>query len=730
LKYPQVYITGMGIISPLGIGCAATLSAITRDDKKISPLSLFPVLHGTPLPVGQIGEPISRDARLPRTHQLALIAAREALSGHNRPPDAIVIGSTTGGMPDTEKGLMAGIDDPDAYRFHATGSVGDHLAIILGCRGPVLTVSTACSSGTATFKIALELLRSGRATRVLAGGVDALCRLTYYGFNALQLIDPTGPRPFDRHRHGMAVAEAAAMLLLESSQTVPENAVAELLGAGLSCDAYHPTAPHPRGDGALAAMSAALTDAGISMSRIRDPIDYIHLHGTGTVDNDAAESVAIDRLFSHRIPAVSSIKGSTGHSLAAAGAVGAVVSALSIRHGLVPANTGLVEPDTRLPLCPVETPVHQPVRRALVNSLGFGGNNAAAVLGQIGSGNPVKTAHFPRALSILAHACRTGAGNTDATAECFRRGQSMAGQLSSAALSAGLPPATLRRLKRMPRMVLSLCETIRRKAAPASPQSVFLGTGWGALTETHRFLTQLFESDQRFASPIDFSGSVHNAPAGQAAIFFKATGPNLTLTGGDYSFEQALFTASLLARDGDPPCIVIGADEFHPDYSPLFDRSCRLARVPADGGGAFCLQDGKLPGQPSLHSLFYARTEENGENPEIISRLAAALDGRHSLSDKYSAILYGIPKCYDSLGNMQLKQFFSAINRQVPGIPYRSFTGEFATASAVATSLAVTLVQDQVVPSALTGTGSVDLGGRGILILGLGASVSAILVSP
>jgi len=722
LKNPRVYITGMGIISPLGAGCPATLDALIQGQRQIIPLSLFPVLHGDPLPVGQIQVPMN-DTGPPRTHQLALKSAREALSGHNRPPEAIIIGSTTGGMPDTENRLMDKIEDPEAYRYHATGSVADYLADTLGCSGPVLTVSTACSSGTATFKIALELLRTGRVKSVLAGGIDALCRLTYYGFNALQLIDPSGPKPFDRHRHGMGVGEAAALLLLEASETPPENAVAELQGAGLSCDAYHPTAPHPQGDGALAAMIAALADADTPT----DQIDYINLHGTGTIDNDASEAAAIDRLFPHKKPVASSIKGSTGHSLAAAGAVGAIVSALAIHHGLIPANTGMNEPDPKLPLRPTPAPVRKPVNQALVNSLGFGGNNAAAVLGQIGSGKSFKIQQHPKKLSVLANACLTGAGDTTPTLDLFCRGQSLAGQLSASAISTGLPTAMLRRLKRLPRMVLSLCAAIDQKVDSAHcPGSVYLGTGWGALSETHRFLTQLFESDERFASPIDFTGSVHNAPAGHVATYLKARGPNLTLTGGDYSFEQALFTASLLAEDNDQPCIVIGADEHHPDFTPLFDSSSRRSQVPSDGGAAFCLQHGSHPLHPTLCCLFYAHVNKN---PEVISEGVATLNKAVSGTKGIGAILYGRPKRYESIGKLQLDSLTTALSFKGPQIPYRSFTGEFATASAVATSLALALVRDQKIPTTLTGARPFDLNGQGILILGLGKYISAILVN-
>ncbi len=185
----------------------------------------------------------------PRTHGLALIAAREAMAGVAGPPDAIVVGVTTGGMPASEPLLKSGAADPGMYSLHGAGTVAHYVAEALGCQGPVLTVSTACSSSMAALKLAVELLRSGRARRVLAGGADGLCRLTYYGFHSLQLVDPAGARPFDKDRRGMSLGEGAAMLFLEAAAEPPAGALAEVLGVGLSCDAYHPAAPHPDGDG-------------------------------------------------------------------------------------------------------------------------------------------------------------------------------------------------------------------------------------------------------------------------------------------------------------------------------------------------------------------------------------------------------------------------------------------------------------------------------------------------
>jgi 3-oxoacyl-[acyl-carrier-protein] synthase-1/3-oxoacyl-[acyl-carrier-protein] synthase II len=242
-------------------------------------------------------------------------------------------------MLTTESLLKQKIRDPDSFRYHAVGSVAEDIARRYRCTGPAITVSTACSSGTVAIKIALEMLRSGHAKRVLVGGADSLCRLTYYGFNSLQLIDPEGARPLDKDRRGMSVAEGAAMLLLVANE--PDDAIVEVLGAGLSCDAHHPVMPQPEGQGALAAMRAAVRDAGISIS----DIDYINLHGTGTRDNDLSEAKAIHALFPDEKPLLSSVKGAFGHSLAAAGAIEAVVAAISVSNHLVPANVGCRFPD-------------------------------------------------------------------------------------------------------------------------------------------------------------------------------------------------------------------------------------------------------------------------------------------------------------------------------------------------------------------------------------------------
>ena len=717
----RVYVSGMGIISCLGKGVSKTREAIQKSLTGIRPLTLFATASNRPLPVGAAADLIETDD-LPRTHQLARLAADQAMAKSKETPDAVVMGVTTGGMLATEILLKARVRDPKSFGLHATGSIAEDIARRYRCTGPALTVSTACSSGTAAITIALEMLRSGSVKRVLAGGADSLCRLTYYGFNSLQLVDPDGARPFDLNRRGMSVAEGAAMLLLVAND--PHNAVAEILGAGLSCDAYHPAKPHPQGQGALAAMQAAIEDAGISAA----DVDYINLHGTGTLDNDISEARAIDTLYGRQKPLMSSVKGAFGHSLAAAGAIEAVVSAISISSGLVPANIGCRRPDPDLKLDPVMQPSQRPIETVLSNSFGFGGNNAAIVLGACGKPRTGRTPADPRPMAILASACVTGAGRTARTMKAVAKGEACAGMLDLQEISANLSAGQVRRLKRFPRLALSLAIAAHENSGIADrPAAVFLGTGWGALSETANFLNRLFETDEQFPSPTDFVGSVHNAAAGQIAMHFQATGANITMTGGDYSFEQSLTAAGLVSGNIGDGFLVIGADESHPELSRLFDRSVAKSAIPADGGGALYLKKETRSSGLTIRSVFF---ERSANNPEVISSLIQQIEQQQPLNDRYGVILAGLPAACRSQGETQLQTLLAITGFNHPVIDYRKLTGEFASASAVAAVMAVQFLQEGHIPEPLCKDKPGALVKKGALIIGTGNFVTAMEVMP
>ncbi len=713
----SVYIGGAGIISPLGCGLAATEQALRANRSSIKPLDLFSLCQGRALPVGQVTG-LDEPSSLPRTHRLAETAARQAMHGCRHPPGAVILGTTTGGILATEQLLKDNEQSKVLYRHHGLNTVACHIARVCNCPGPALAVSTACSSGAVAIALGLKMLRSGHLETVLVGGVDSLCRLTYFGFHSLQLVDRAGCKPFDLDRQGMAVAEGAAMLLLTT--TKPDSFPVELLGAGLSCDAYHPAAPHPEGQGAFMAMLTALADAGLHP----DDIDYLSLHGTGTRENDLAESKAVRRLFT-TLPPLSSIKGASGHTLAAAGAIEAVVSMLAVSHGLLPANTGLQKADPVLGLTPLRRPLERPARAVLSNSFGFGGNNGSIVLGTPDT--------FPRTgarpsrlgLAIHGYACLTGAGDTLATMGRMSCGVPVAGRAGLDVIAKNLSPRLIRRLKRLPQMTLSLAASVHAGSGLDRPKpgAVFMGTGWGALSETHDFLTRLNESGEQFPSPTDFVGSVHNGPASQVAIMFGATGANITASGGDYSFEQALLAADLMVDDSAKPALLLGADEGHDTFSPLFDPSILPGSSLADGGAAFYINRELQGAKCGISIPFYQSSETDDVVAALLDSLGCLPSGK-----RWALVLAGIPAGMQREGQEQLARFVALAKLSVPVIEYRKYTGDFASASAVATALAAAFLEAGSIPGILAGGRDIAITDRTnkILVLGLGQYITAV----
>ena len=259
-----------------------------------------------------------------------------------------------------------------------TSGPSDAVARIFRLGGGVVSNATACASSGAAIGIAADYLRSAHADVAVAGGSDALCRLTYSGFNVLQAVDPAPCSPFGATRKGITLGEGAGYLVLERwEDAVARGAtiLAEVAGYGASCDAHHPTAPAEDGHGAEAAMRAALAEARLPPSSI----DYVNAHGTGTLLNDSAETKAIIAALGASVP-VSSSKSFFGHTLGASGAVEAVVTILALRNQLAPPTLRLHESAEDCPLDYIpHTARPMPMRHALSNTFGFGGSNVALV---------------------------------------------------------------------------------------------------------------------------------------------------------------------------------------------------------------------------------------------------------------------------------------------------------------------------------------------------------------
>lgn len=293
----------------------------------------------------------------------------------------VVLGSSTSGIAESERAarrIHAGGALPDDYDFamQELGSPAQALSALLGLTGPALVVSTACSSGAKAVASAARLLRTGLCDAVIAGGVDTLCGFTLAGFSALESVSPGRCNPMSANRCGIHLGEGAALFLMSGE---PEGV--RLAGWGESSDAHHVSAPDPGGHGAMAAMRAALERAGIGPDRV----DYINLHGTATVQNDAMESRAVHALFGPGTPA-SSTKPLTGHALGAAGAIEAGIGWLLLTDnpdGLLPPQVwdGVADPAlAALNLVPAGFRLGRWPDWILSNSFAFGGSNAALLL--------------------------------------------------------------------------------------------------------------------------------------------------------------------------------------------------------------------------------------------------------------------------------------------------------------------------------------------------------------
>jgi 3-oxoacyl-[acyl-carrier-protein] synthase-1 len=386
-------IRAFTLTSALGAGNEATVDALRAQRSGLAPLRFLDLPLST-----WAGEVDGVDAvRIPshlsefdcRNNRLAWLALQQdgfvdAVAAARERWGAgrvgVFLGTSTSGLLQTELAYRRrGADGALPADFHYgptqnTFSVADFVAHALRLDGPCWVVSTACSSSAKVFGNAARLIAAGLIDAAVVGGVDSLCLTTLYGFNSLELLSSEICRPWDAARNGLSIGEAAAFALLERVADAPPQGW--LLGVGESNDGYHMSTPHPEGLGAIAAMRAALADAGLQPA----DIDYINLHGTATPSNDASEDAAVASVFDAATPC-SSTKGATGHTLGAAGAVEAAIALLAMRRALMPAGLNVLGRDPALRMHYLVDNRTAPLRRVLSNSFGFGGSNASLVLG-------------------------------------------------------------------------------------------------------------------------------------------------------------------------------------------------------------------------------------------------------------------------------------------------------------------------------------------------------------
>ncbi|GHU68513.1 beta-ACP synthase [Bacteroidia bacterium] len=408
----KIFITGMGIVSAIGNNVPETLQSLREKRSGIALLRYLKTAH-TEFPVGEVKMTdeemikllqISENAPTTRTSLMGMLAVREALieaqliKPLQNTKIALISGVTVGGMDKSEQFYLDFLenDSKNAYiSTHDCGACTEMIAGYFGIFSQVDTISTACSSAANAILLGAELLKSSRADIVVAGGAECITKFHLNGFNTLMILDKEPCRPFDATRAGLNLGEGAAYVVMESEEHFKNRTrhLAVLSGYANACDAFHQTASSPNGEGAYRAMKQALENAGLQPS----DIDYINAHGTGTANNDLSEGTAIQRLFSDKIPTVSSTKSFTGHTTSAAGGVEAVISILALQHNFIPENLNFENKMPELnfepyvsrycridPQSPEKTEDsfesgNDGLQHVLSNSFGFGGNDTSLI---------------------------------------------------------------------------------------------------------------------------------------------------------------------------------------------------------------------------------------------------------------------------------------------------------------------------------------------------------------
>ncbi len=323
---------------------------------------------------------------LNRTSLLGIAAAREALqnSGIDLKDGlrtGLISSTTVAGMCKTELfygEMVSAGKHLEVLDAHDCGESTEEIADYLGIKDFVTTISTACSSAANAVMLGCRMIKHGMLDRAIVGGVDSLSKFTFNGFNTLMILDKEWCKPFDENRKGLNLGEAGAFIVIESEASLKKRngkALAKVMGYANANDAYHQTASSPDGNGATEAIKQALEMSGLSPSQI----DYINMHGTGTPNNDQSESKATVNVFGTNIPKFSSTKAYTGHTLAAAAGVEAVISVLSLQHNKIFPNLNFTTPISEFGLVPVTKVTDATINNVLSNSFGFGGNCSSLI---------------------------------------------------------------------------------------------------------------------------------------------------------------------------------------------------------------------------------------------------------------------------------------------------------------------------------------------------------------
>jgi len=567
-KEQPVYITGAGIISAIGNNKTEVLQSLRDKRSGIGAMRYLQSIH-TELPVGEVkmtDEEMRQLLRLPtdapanRTSLMGMIAMGEALQEADidtrQSSLTFISGTTVGGMDYTERHFLEIQENDKNLRVLATHDCGA-TTLLQAChygidKERVITISTACSSAANAIIVGCDLIKAGKADVVLAGGSEAITKFHLNGFNSLMILDHEQCRPFDALRHGLNLGEGAAYVVLESAESMKHRGIRPIgmiIGYGNACDAYHQTASSPNGEGAYRAMKNAIAMAGIEPTKIQ----YINAHGTGTPNNDVSESAALKRVFGNTIPQVSSTKSFTGHTTSASGAIEAIICLLALNHSFIPGNLGWRNP---MPdgIIPTLGNNNICLNYVMCNSFGFGGNDSSLLMARY-DGQPLLTHRHELRKVYLNAECRHTPDDPKINIREF------------------VPAGESRRMCALLKSAIGTSLTALKEASINVPDGIFIGTKFGMLANTEKFLQTLCQDGESSFGPTLFMQSTHNTIAGVLGVQTRSHGYNITFSQGDKSLQTATCNAALQIALGRINTALVGShDESTPIFNALFKR--------------------------------------------------------------------------------------------------------------------------------------------------------------
>ena len=625
---PRVVVSGVGAVTAMGRTAGALWDGVKAGRVAIRPMSRPMQGLGTTVGAEVRGRVRPRHRyRRPADHrepafEFALYAAEEAFHASRAlsagvPPErwGIVLGTCNAGLVSGEvwyvRRYIEERAEPELVLLVPPQALAEALSAAFDLKGPALSVNTACAAGANALGAAAEMIRSGQADAVLAGGSDALSDVLFAGFTSLESLSPQPAAPYSRTRQGLSLGEGSGMLVLirdDIAARAELPVLAEVLGYGLSADGFHPTAPHPEGEGAARAIAAALESAGVAP----DEVGYVNGHGTGTPKNDSAETAAIraglgpaaDRVL------VSSTKSQIGHLLGAAGAVEAIVTIKALQEQTAPPTANYEEADPECDLDYVPN-VARAMRAdvAITNNFAFGGANACVVLARAGARAPAPPA--PRRERVVATGLSTltSAGcDPDGVLDAVLKGTPTTTRVDGALLGrVDLDPSEFlsardrRRIDRLGVLAIVAAKLALRDAGlEVGPHNrtrigVVFGTGIGPMESMEQFVRPLIQEGFEAANPAVFPNTVYNAAAGLVAIHTGAVGPASTVTTGHAAGASAVaYGYDLLAAGRADAIICLAADALTDtvieSYRELGSFSDAAGFALAEAGAAIVLE--------------------------------------------------------------------------------------------------------------------------------------------